>query len=153
MIHIDFTDETIAQLRYERYHHPHPRVQMKMETLFLKSQGLSHGEIGKLVGVCQDTVREYFTQYKNGGIEALKVISFYQPKSELAQHSETIENEFRINPPMTIKEAANRIKELTRIERSENRVRKFLKKNRLKTFKDSTNSGEGRRGSTSRISG
>ena len=144
MIHIDFTDEAIAQLRYERYHHPHPRVQRRMEALFLKSQGLSHGEVGKLVGVCQDTLRGYFYQYKNGGIEALKEINFYRPESELAQHQETIENEFRTNPPMTIKEAADRIKELTGVERSENRVGKFLKKNRLKTVKGSANSSKGR---------
>jgi transposase len=150
---MDFTDETIAQLRYERYHHPHPRVQRKMEALFLKSQGLSHGEIGKLVGVCQDTLREYFDQYNNGGIEALKILNFYRPESELVQHQGTIENEFRTSPPMTIKEAAERIKELTGVERSENRVAMFLKKNRLKTFKGSANSSEGRHRSTSRISG
>jgi len=153
MIHIDFTDEIIAQLRYERYNYPCPRVQRKLDALFLKSQGLSHGAIGKLVGVCQDTLREYLNQYKSGGIEALKVINFYRPESELAQHQETIENEFRINPPMTIKEATARIKELTGIERSENRVGKFLKKNRIKTVKDSADSGESRRRSTSRIFG
>ena len=144
MIRIDFTEESIAQLRQERYYHPHPRVQRKMEALLLKSQGLSHGDIGKIVGVCQDTLREYFYQYKSGGIEALKVIKFYQPKSELAKHRGTIEDEFRANPPATVKEATARIRELTGIERSEYRVGKFLKKNRLETAKNSTNSGKGR---------
>jgi len=135
MIHIDFTEEAIAQLREERFQHPHPRVQRKMEALLLKSQGLSHGEIGKIVGVCQDTLREYLSQYQSGGIEALKVINFYQPKSELAEHRETLEDEFRANPPATIKEAATRIKELTGIQRSEYRVGKFLKKIGLKRLK------------------
>ena len=40
MIHIEFTEEQINELKSERYHHPHPRVQRKMEALFLKSQGL-----------------------------------------------------------------------------------------------------------------
>ena len=144
MIHIDFTEEAIAQLRQERYHHPHPRVQRKMDALLLKSQGLSHENIGKILGICQDTLREYFYQYENGGIEALKVINFYQPQSELTKHQGTIEDEFRANPPATIKEAAERIKELTGIKRSEYRVGKFLKKNRLKTVKGSANSGKGR---------
>jgi transposase len=144
MIHIDFTEEAIAQLRQERYYHPHPRVQRKMEALLLKSQRLSHGDIGRIVGVCQDTLREYLYQYKSGGIEALKVINFYRPKSELAKHHGTIENEFRTNPPATVKEAATRINELTGIQRSEYRVGKFLKKNRLKTAKNSTNPGKGR---------
>ena len=31
MIVIDFTQEAIEALDYQRYHHPHPRVQRKME--------------------------------------------------------------------------------------------------------------------------
>jgi transposase len=143
MIHIDFTEEAIAHLRQERYEYPHPRVQRKMEALLLKSQGLSHGDIGKIVGVCQDTLREYFYQYKSGGIEALKVINFYQPKSELTQYQGTIEDEFRANPPATLKEAATRIEELTGIKRSVHRIGKFLKKNRLKASKDIANSSKG----------
>lgn len=135
MIHIDFTKETIDQLRQERYNYPHPRVQRKMDALLLKSQGLSHGDIGKILGICQDTLREYFYQYKSGGIEALKVINFYQPASELSKHQGIIEDEFRANPPATIKEAANRIKELTGIQRSEYSVGKFLKKIGLKRLK------------------
>jgi transposase len=140
MIHIEFTEEQINELRHERYSHPHPRVQRKMEALFLKSQGLTHGQIGKLVGVCQDTLREYFCQYQRDGIEALKAISFYRPKSNLVAHKGTIEEEFRNNPPATIKEAASRIEEITGIRRSENRVAVFLKKNRFKTPEGGTNS-------------
>jgi len=114
------------------------------QALLLKSQGLSHGDIGEIVGICQDTLREYLFQYKNGGIDALKVINFYQPQSELTKHQGTIEEEFRANPPATVKEAAARIEELTGIQRSEYRVGKFLKKNRLKTAKGSANSGKGR---------
>ena len=37
MIHIEFTEQQVEDLSYERYHHPHPRVQQKMEVLYLKS--------------------------------------------------------------------------------------------------------------------
>jgi transposase len=140
MIHIEFAKEQIDALRYERYHHPHPRVQRKMEALFLKSQGLSHGEIGKLTGVSQVTLREYLRQYQDGGIDALRVINFHRPQSDLTAHHETIENEFRNNPPVNIKEAVSRIEELTGIKRSENRVREYLKKNRAETAENSTDS-------------
>jgi hypothetical protein len=42
MIHIDFSPEQIDALHHERFHHPHPhpRVQLKMEAVYLKSQGL-----------------------------------------------------------------------------------------------------------------
>jgi len=135
MIHIEFTEEQISQLRSEQYNHPHPRVQRKIDALLFKSQGFTHGQIGKLVGVCQDTLREYFGQYQEGGIEALKVINFYRPESDLVTHKGTIEEELRSNPPATIKEAASRIEEITGIKRSENRVAAFLKKIGLKRLK------------------
>jgi len=37
MRQIDFTSSEFDQLKYERFHHPHLRVQKKMETLLLKS--------------------------------------------------------------------------------------------------------------------
>lgn len=138
MINIDFTEEKIEQLRYERFNHPHPRVQKKMDALLLKSQDLTHKKIGEILGICQDTLREYFEQYLSGGIEGLKELKFYRPKTELVNHISTIEDDFRNNPPATIKEATVRIKELTGLERSEVQVGKFLKKNRLETLKSGT---------------
>jgi len=44
MIQINFSPEEIESLKYERYHHPHPHVQKKMEALYLKSQGIIHAE-------------------------------------------------------------------------------------------------------------
>ena len=40
MIQIAFTDAQIATLEYERYHHPSPQVQKRMEVVYLKSQAL-----------------------------------------------------------------------------------------------------------------
>ena len=45
MITIEFTEEDTQALHHERFHHPHPRVQKKMEALWLKSQELPHKEI------------------------------------------------------------------------------------------------------------
>lgn len=42
MIEIEFTPEEIDTLEYERYHHPDPKVQKKMEGLYLKSQKVEH---------------------------------------------------------------------------------------------------------------
>jgi transposase len=135
MIHIKFTEEAIKELQYERYHHPHPRVQRKMEALFLKSQGISHGEIGRLTGVSQVTLREYLREYADCGIEALKEVKFYRPKSELYSHKSNIEEEFTKSPASSIKEAADKIEKITGIRRSENRVRIFLKKTDLNGLK------------------
>ena len=52
MIQITFTKEEIDELHYERFYHPHPRVQRKMEALHLKSQKYVHKEITKLHRHC-----------------------------------------------------------------------------------------------------
>lgn len=126
MIQIAFTDAEKEELNFLRYHHSHPRVQRKMEALWLKSQGLCHQEIACLTGVSNNTVTTYMKDYQKNGIEKLKEIRFYRPQTQLAQHTSTIEAEFHARPPATIKEAANRIEQLTGIKRSEPQVRQFL---------------------------
>jgi transposase len=111
----------------ERFKHPHPRVQLKMEVMWLKSQGLKNSQVASLAGVCENTVRKYSREYEEGGLEKLKEIKFYQPKSELENHRQTIRGYFEKNPPLSIKEAVAKIEELTGIKRSETQVRKFLK--------------------------
>lgn len=68
MIQLEFTPEAIEALQHERYHPPHPRVQRKMEAVWLKSQGLSHKEIARLTRVSINTVTSYMRAYQQGGI-------------------------------------------------------------------------------------
>jgi len=135
MISMAFTEKEKQELNYERYHNPHPRVQRKMEALWLKSNGVPHNEICRLTGISPHTLCSYLRDYQTGGIDKLKLINFYQPTSELENHKGTLEEYFRQNPPATIKEAAAKIKELTGIERKETQVRKFLKKIGMKCRK------------------
>ena len=137
MLHIAFSEQDIEQLRYERYHHPHPRVQQKMEALWLKAQGLPHQVIADCVGVCENTLLAYFRAYQAGGIDALKQVSFYRPLSALDAHHASLEAYFREHPPTTIAEAAAAIEQLTGIQRKPTQVRVFLRKlglKRLKTY-------------------
>ncbi|RAM48083.1 MAG: IS630 family transposase, partial [Hapalosiphonaceae cyanobacterium JJU2] len=127
MIKIEFTPQDMQALNYERYHHPHPRVQIKMEALWLKSQGLPHQEIVRLTGISPNTLRSYLHDYLEGGIEKLKEINFNRPTSKLIEHKQKIEDYFRTKPPANINEAINKIEELTGIKRSPTQVRLFLK--------------------------
>ena len=127
MIKLTFTEDDIKVLHYERFHHPHPRVQRKMEALYLKSQGLPHQDICRLAGLSPNTLRRYLRQYQKGGIEGLKQINFYRPESELNRYADRLEAYFREHPPATIKEAQAKIEELTSLRRSLGRVRLFLK--------------------------
>jgi len=127
MIKIDVTEFDRQLLRHERYNHPHPRVMLKMDVVYLKSLALENDLVCKITGVCGNTMREYMKQYIEGGIERLKEVNFYRPNSELAEHSGTIEKYFTDNPPSSISLASAKIEELTGIKRSETQIRKFLK--------------------------
>src|SRR5437764_10027168 len=111
MLHLTLSQEDIKELDYQRYHHPHPRVQRKMEALLLKAKGLPHHQIASCVGVCENTVRSYFQQYQTGGIEALKRLEVRRPESRLEAHHDTIEAYFREPPATTIPQALNSIEE------------------------------------------
>jgi len=135
MINIEFTEEEKNLLYYERFNHPHPRVQLKMEVLWLKSQNLHHKTICQLAKISENTLITYLEDYLEGGIEKLKEINFYRPQSELESYRTTIKEYFHKNPPATINEAISKIEELTGIKRSHTQVRKFLKSMGMKCLK------------------
>src|SRR5512135_2046910 len=60
---ITITADDRQALAHDRYHHPDPRVQRKMEVLWLKSHGLSHDRIAAYAGVSRGTVQRYLNQY------------------------------------------------------------------------------------------
>src|SRR3954452_10748070 len=127
MIRIAFTPEDIDALHHERFHHPHPRVQEKMEAVYLKSQGLLHKEICRLTRISENTLRSYLRQFQEGGIERLKRLDFAKPTSEMAEHREALEEYFRKNPPRSTGQAAADIERITGMRRGLTQVRKFLK--------------------------
>ncbi len=135
MIQVTFTPEEIQVFQHERYHHPHPHVQRKMEVLWLKSQGLCHQKIARLAHISINTVTHYLREYKEGGIERIKKVHFYRPQSLLCEHISTLEPHFTAHPPATLKEAAEAIERLTGIRRSETQVRIFLRKAGLRRRK------------------
>lgn len=135
MIRIEFSDEDKAALNDERYNHPHPFVQRKMEALWLKSQGLAHKDICRLTDVCSTTLTEYVREYKEGGIEALRTLSFRRPRSDMEDYRGTLEAYFREHPPASAKDAMATIEKLTGLKRSPERVRVFLKRMGMKCRK------------------
>jgi transposase len=128
-LQLEFTPAIQEALNYERYHHPVPLVQRRMEVLWLKSHGLPHAQIAQLAGISENTARDYFRLYAEGGVEKLKELNWYQPGSELDEHIPSLEVYFRQHPPATVKEAQSKIEALTGIQRSATQVREFLKKN------------------------
>lgn len=132
MITIKFTESEIEQLKQERFNHPSPRVQLKMEALYLKSKGLSHNQICDVCGVTRATLASYFKSYISGGIEDLKQLNYRGRENEMLQRSASIEEYFTNNPPRSLKEARSKIEEITGIRRSLPQVWKFFRKIKFK---------------------
>ena len=135
MLHVTFSEEELDELRYERFHHPHPRVQQRMEALLLKSQGLQHKDICQFVGISLNTLRNYLRIYEQDGLDGLKVLKYRGPVSELDAHRGDLEDDLLEHPPATIAEARARIKALTGIERCPTQVGLFLKRLGLRRLK------------------
>jgi transposase len=94
MLRLEFTDEERTALHYERFHHPHPRVQQRMEALWLKSRGLPHSQIAELVQISEDTLRSCLRAYQQGGIEKLKELNWQGSPSELGRHQDSLKEFF-----------------------------------------------------------
>jgi len=99
MIRIEFTQAAIEELHYQRYYHPHPRVQQKMEALYLKSQGIPHGEICRLCNISKTTLTVYLKQYLEGGIERLQQLNYQGQSSSLNAHAADMTRYFQEHPP------------------------------------------------------
>jgi transposase len=128
MIQITFTDAEIDALDFERYHHPVPHVQRRMEILYLKSQNVPHQQIACLCRVSRQTVVTALHLYQDGGIERLKQFHFAGQPSALNLHQPALEAYFRAHPPRTVAQAQADIERLSAIRRSPTQIRAFLKR-------------------------
>lgn len=122
-----FTEEFQQALAKERYHHPDPRVQQRMEIVWLKSKGEIHERIAELAGVSRRTVQRVLDVFAKEGLDGLRKFHWHGQVSALTPHRDSLEAEFNARPPHTVAEACQRIEELTGVRRKETRVRKFLR--------------------------
>src|SRR3954447_12260868 len=101
-----FSDEDLRAIDTDRYQHPHPHVQRKMEVLWLKSHALPHWQIADLAGVCLRTVQRYLDEFLEGGLGQVRCHKWRGPKAALLQHERSVEEYFWDHPPRSTKEAA-----------------------------------------------
>ena len=128
MIRIEFSQEEISALDYERYHYPHPMIQKRMEALFLKSQGYKHQDICRICRIGKTSLVTYLKAYREGGIDAQKRLDFKGRGSALNSHAASLEEHFRKHPPRSVAEAQAVIEDLTGIKRSPTQIRAFMKR-------------------------
>lgn len=126
MIKIEFSEDERKKLQHERFHHPVPQVQRKLEAVYLKAMDLPHQEICRLTEICPNTLRNYLSDYQKGGIDRLKNWGYKGAVNGLTPHNDTLESEFLARPPASVKEARARILSLTGVDKSMTRVRAYL---------------------------
>ena len=128
MARLTFSEEDRQALQKQRFEHPHPRVQLRMEVLWLVSLGETNSRVARLAGVSEATVDRSVAIYREHGIEGLKRFDWQGPSGKLEEHRTSLEELFRTEPPHTTAEACRRIEEVTGIKRGLTQVRQFLKK-------------------------
>lgn len=122
-----FSEAVVEAVARERYQHPDPRVQERLEILWLKSKNETHERIGELANVSRSTVQRTLRIYAAKGLDGVRTFGWKGQPSALTPHQHTIEADFRERPPHTAHEATRRIEELTGVKRQASRVRKFMK--------------------------
>jgi transposase len=122
-----FPEAVIEAIARDRYRYPDPRVQERMEILWLKSRNEPHGRIAELANVSRSTVQRTLRIYAAKGLDGIRSFGWKGQPSALTPHRGTIEEAFRQHPPHTAHDAAQRIEALTGVRRKPSRVRKFLK--------------------------
>ena len=135
MLKLECSTETVKALRYWRFHHPHPLVQLKMDVVLLRSQGVLNEQIQHLCGISKATLYRYLHAYQEGGVGRLKELHFHRQESALIHQRTTLEEHLRAQPPATVAAAAAQIEALTGIKRSPTQTRQFLKKLGMKPRK------------------
>src|SRR5215831_19678230 len=86
-----FSEETLAEIRHDRYHHPHPRVQRKMEVLWLKSRGLTHAAIAEYADVSPRSVQRYLDGFEQGGLDRLRRLGWQGQPCALDEHQQSLD--------------------------------------------------------------
>lgn len=124
----DFSEDIVAAIRHDRFHYPHPRVQRKMEVLWLKSQGLTHDDIARLADVSPRSVQRYLDEFEQGGLDRVRRLNWRGKTGALDEHQPSLEDYFIEHPPRSAREAQEAIERLTGIRRGLSQVRAFLKK-------------------------
>ena len=126
----------IEKLSYERYAYPHPMIQKRIFSIYLKAlTSYSNQHIALITGLHPNTVSHWVAVYQLEGYQGLLSNHYGTNQGELQQHACSILDRFSRQPPRSAAEAADRIGEMTGVQRSTQQVRIFMKRHGLKFLK------------------
>lgn len=123
-----FSGEVLGEIRRDRARHPRPRVQQKMNVLWLKAKGLTRDRIADLADTSLRAAQRVLTEYPEGGLDAVRTTRWEGKPNELASHAAAPEDHLVEHPPRSAGEARAEIERLTGVRRGLTPVRAFLEK-------------------------
>jgi transposase len=125
---LTFSADDLTAIAFDRYYHPEPFVQRKMEVLWLKHQGLAHVVIARLAGVSRSSVQRYLHEFRTGGLTAVRRYPWKGRRGVLDGHRVALEEYFGQHPPRSVEEARHVIEQQTGVRRGQTQVRRFLRR-------------------------
>jgi transposase len=132
---VTFTESDLQAIKHDRYHHPNPHVQRKMEVLWLKHHGFTHEEIATLADLSRRSVQRHLDEFLPGGLDEIRRNRHAGKTSDLAAYQQPLEDYFKEHPPRSLREAQQVIQQRTGIRRGLTQVRHFLHRLNLKPRK------------------
>ncbi|MDR2027121.1 MAG: helix-turn-helix domain-containing protein [Prevotellaceae bacterium] len=130
---MNLTEAEIRVLNDERFAYPCPKIQKRFHTVYLKSAyGYSNVEICRILDIHRNSVTNYIKMYREKGIEGLYSTGYHGSVSEQETGKTGIIEDFKNSPVCTVKQAIQRIKDLTGIERKPTQVRAFMHRHGFK---------------------
>lgn len=127
MIGLEFTEQDQERCFHNFLKADHHKIRLKNFVLYLKGLGFTHSDICELSRISRPTLASYLKEFKTGGFESFEQLNWNGQTSELNKFIKIIDEDFNRNPPKSITEAQQRIKDLTGICRSPTQIRAFLR--------------------------
>jgi transposase len=128
----DILREEIIQEAHSLYRQSSKyQIRQRMHFILLKVKGYSHKMIADILDVSERSTFNWWKIFQDGDLEALSNLNYKGQPSQLKAFGEQLIFDFIKKPVATFKEARERIKEITGLERSLTQVREFLFKNKL----------------------
>ena len=123
----DLTEAEIAVVLEDRHSHPNRSIRERMNVVWMLHNGTQREEAAKLANVSRSTVQRIVRTFRANRLDGVRNWDARGQVSEMEPFRDIIRKSLEESPARTVAEAAERIAELTGLERKPTQVRKFLK--------------------------
>ena len=124
---IDLTEAEVAVVLEERHSHPKLNIRERMNVVWMLHKGARREDAAAFAGVSRSTVQRVVRAFRQNRLDGVRKWDANGPVSEMEPFRDIIRKSLEERPARTVAEAAERITELTGLDRKPTQVRKFLK--------------------------